>query len=432
MPIDVSQTGYASVLTIEETTGAGPGREPRQLTLYGSGLPLMGSEWSFENQVLTTWYPGNPIEATQQNLGPRELPSVWNGDWRRTMLSRTPCRYRNDEGAESQVVDPVTLREAVELMGRSGMRLRVTWSVFANEGIGSVGSGFNQSKNPVIVREGLIKKASFLYTRHTDIVWNIEFHWASRGGVQDRVINVRRDQDLDAATNQLSANAAAIDFAVNKQIRSFRSTLRKSAVALSLGQLEQIATAPQRALTAFSRQIQQNVSKMKALGELVNKFRSQPAAIQATYINLASNTQSVAINFVDAFGRTPPEANVNKTRVSSLLRGHRYLSDVAEQARLAAESALVLVQQLRPPTLQRGGAPIISVLESQSSRAGDIIAVHIAKAGDTPQRVSMRYYGSGDHGTDILRANKLPLYQPSFVPGAVLIVPVLRNDPSPL
>jgi len=432
VPFDPTTLGYDSTLIIEETGPAGPGKKPRRIVLLGSGLPFMGSEWAFENNVITTWYPGNPVEATQQNLGPRELPSTWQGDWRRTRLSRTPCRFTNDQGAEVSIIDPQGLREAFELIGRSGIRLRVTWSVNANEGQGNSASGFSQLKNTQILREGLIKNAHFSFIRHTDIGWTVEFNWASRGGTQDRVVSVRSDEDLDAASNALLVNAAGINFALESSIVKAKKDVRKSAVKFSLGQFEALANAPLQAVNSFNRQIQQNVSQIKQLGSVINTFRTQPAAITGSFINLAKNTQSIAINLIDTLGRQPPEVQANKTRVASLLRANRYFASVAEQARLTAESSRDLALRLRAPLVQRGGAPVISVQESQTTRAGQVLGVHVCHEGDTPQKVSIQYYKTPDHGSDILRANKLPLYQPSFLPGAVLIIPALGNHPSSL
>lgn len=397
---------------------------------------MIGADWSFENAIITEWYPGNPVEATQQNLGPRELPSNWTGDWRRTRLGRTPCLYRGDDGAEVQIVDPWGLKEAIELIARSGMRLRVTWNVNANEGIGSVGSGFNQVKNPTIVREGLVKKFAAQFTRHTDIAWQLEFHWASRGATQDRVVSTRKDEDLDAATNALSANALALAIAIDPIVRSAKSLVRKSATTLTLGVIEQFVLAPQNIIAGginqLNKQIQSNIVKMKDLGKVVRKFQGQPAAIQASFINLAESTKSLAGAFVDAIGQRPPETLVNKSRPATILRGYRYFSNISDCSRATADSSHEVATRLRPPTMQRGAAPIISVRESSATRAGSIIAVHVCKQGDTPQRLSMRYYESADHGADILRANKLPLYQPTFNQGAVIIIPVLGNRASPL
>src|ERR1700722_19815557 len=66
----------------------------------------MGAEWAMKVSAVTTWYPGNPDEATQQVLGPQELPSRWNGDWRRTMIGTSPGGYIAEGGTALQLLAP--------------------------------------------------------------------------------------------------------------------------------------------------------------------------------------------------------------------------------------------------------------------------------------------------------------------------------------
>ncbi len=113
-----------SSLTIEETASAGAGFQPRKITLLGPALPFMGAEWGFENNVQTTWYPGNAIEATQQNLGPREMPSNWEGEWKRTLMGRLPTRYVDESGQEHKIVSPHVLREVFEDVARAARQGR--------------------------------------------------------------------------------------------------------------------------------------------------------------------------------------------------------------------------------------------------------------------------------------------------------------------
>src|SRR5437868_2429735 len=108
----------------------------------GGGLPFWGAGWASSLQVSTSWYQGND-SATQQVLGPREMPSTWSGEWTRTILSRTPCKVRED-GVESDVVSAMVLREAVETIHRSGRRIRATWAV----------TGSTRDQSGKIVREG--------------------------------------------------------------------------------------------------------------------------------------------------------------------------------------------------------------------------------------------------------------------------------------
>lgn len=455
MPIDPETLTYSSSLTIEETAPAEPGGSPRTIVLTGASLPFMGAEWAFENQIVTTWYPGNPVEATQQNLGPREMPSTWQGDWRRTMLSRTPAQFIDKHGVLHSVRDPYVLRDALEEVGRSGIRLRVTWSVSAKTAIGRVlGIGGVVSDDaPKIVREGLIKSARFPHTRHTDIQWTVEFHWASRGGVADRVVSTRQDDDLLQAGNSMSASAAATLGAID-QIKALGTNF-------TLGKLEQLLGAPFRAVNAYALQLEQGVSRIRELGMIATRVtkppdlsglgravnsisrgvsqtnrafgggsgRKQPRDVTQAMSNEARALLAASVAHQNAAGRLPAEVSTTRQSAAAVLRSTVYFATVSDRAILDARSAYALVQRLRQPTFQRGNAGVISVKESQTTRAGDVLAVHVVKTGDTPQRLSVRYYKSPDHAADILSANKLPLHQAMLTIGTAIIIPVLSNRP---
>lgn len=451
MAIDTSDLGYSSSLTIEETAGAGPDATPRQLILFGSALPFMGAEWAFENQVITTWYPGNPAEATQQNLGPREMPSTWQGDWRRTLLSRTPAQFIDEQGTLRQLIEPFALKDALEAIGRSGIRLRVTWSVTATTVVGRVigPGGVIREDQPKIVREGLLKSARFPHTRHTDIQWTVEFHWASRGGKADRVVSTRQDDDLLQASNSLNASLSATLGAINR-IKSLGSKF-------SLGKLEQLLSAPFRAINEYARKLEQGVSRIRELGmigsrisrafsgaldtsaitrafnsagRLLGSSRQQPRNITHAISSEARALLAASISHQNAAGRLPAEVGTTRQSAAAVLRSAVYFASVADRAILDARASQALVERLRQPTFQRGNAGAISARERQTSRGGDLIAVHVVKEGDTPQRLSVRYYKNADHAADILRANKLPLHQATLTPGSLLIIPTLVNRPS--
>lgn len=448
MPIDPSTLGYSSSITIEETTGIN-GAEPRQIVLTGAALPFMGAEWAFENQVITTWYPGNPVEATQQNLGPRELPSTWQGDWRRTMLSRTPAQYLDGNGTLHTIIEPFALKDALETIGRSGIRLRVTWSVTATTAVGRVlgFGGVVRDDQPKIVREGLIKSARFPHTRHTDIQWTVEFHWASRGGTADRVVSTRQDDDLLQASNSMQASAAAMANAVD--------SAKSLGTKFTLGKLEQLLGAPFRALNEFSQKIQQGVSRIRQLGMIATRAIKPPdlsaagravGSVNRAFSNLAGGnsqprdvTKSMANEarillaasnaHQNAAGRLPAEVSTTRQTAAAVLRSTVYFANVSDHSILVARQAQALIERLRQPNFQRGNSGIISARESQTTRAGDLLAVHIVKDGDTPQRLSVLYYKNADHAADILSANKLPLHQTDLRVGSPIIIPVLANRP---
>src|SRR3954466_4299054 len=123
LPVD------SSSLTIEELTG-----ERRKLELRGPGLPLKGAGWEGSQNVKTTWYPGNGIEATQQVLGPKEEPSEWEGEWNRTRLGRTPCLFTDGAGTPTKVTAPSFLIDLMDDIRIRGTKLRVTWTVVDESG----------------------------------------------------------------------------------------------------------------------------------------------------------------------------------------------------------------------------------------------------------------------------------------------------------
>lgn len=417
----------SSSMTIEELEPSGSGLQPRKLLLVGPGLPFMGAEWGFENNVITTWYPGNSIEATQQNLGPKELPSSWEGEWKRTLMGTTPSLFWDETGEKQSVFRPHTMRDIVEDLGRSGVPLRVTWEVNGQSVAGSLKNGKVVQEQSRIVRVGRIKSARFPHDRHTDVRWNIEFHWMSRGGRQNRVADVRGDQDLSSIANSLIASAENTAAATDAKLKSSNTAIRKSANNLTLGQLEQLAKAPTKLVTDFTRKLQQNVSSLKQAGDIVKTLATQPFAVANTIIDFARNTVAVANNFVDDMGRIPIESKTTKEKASSLARSAKYFGQTSDAAMKNAREAQTLNARLTQGLAQQANRGEISIRESATSNSKTIIAVYIAKDGDTPQRVSMKYYQSADHAQELLKANKLPWFIPTFTKGQILIIPSLVN-----
>src|SRR5262245_32022572 len=134
----------SSVTLTELRGGAVPGRE---IELRGPSLPFQEAAWEGEQRLKTVYPAGNP-EATQHVLGPRELPSQWEGMWRLTQMIGAPAVFRN-VGSETLVTHPADLRDLVENFRVEGTLLRVTWS----------------SDDREVVRLGRIKRARFPHTR---------------------------------------------------------------------------------------------------------------------------------------------------------------------------------------------------------------------------------------------------------------------------
>jgi hypothetical protein len=129
-PIPLDQlASVGSSITIEETVTTTPGGKPRRVVLVGAGLPFMGqADWGGESKIITTWYPGNGVEGSQQNLGGTLMPSTWSGEWKRTLMGRSPSVFTDETGTRRALVDPHELWLALDDIRKGGARLRVTWA----------------------------------------------------------------------------------------------------------------------------------------------------------------------------------------------------------------------------------------------------------------------------------------------------------------
>jgi hypothetical protein len=431
---------HASAITIEELTPAAPNAQPRKLTLVGAGLPLRGTEWGFENNVKTTWYAGNPFEASQQNLGPMDnVPTTFNGEWRRTMLARSPARFRDESGAESFIVEPPILRDTLEDMGRAGQRLRVTWVLQDTSIPGSLrGEQKNLSADKLqakasnreyrITRVGLVKTAKFTHGYATDVGWSVTWEWAGRGEKQARVATQRDDFDPNTFANDLSASYIALSNGIEtKKIIRANEEIPRSAKTLTLGQLESIAETPTKLANTMSRNLRYQVNQVRRVGDLALRITNQPAQVAKVVVDFAKNTGAIARGYADQQQRRPIEENSNKQRVASLLRAHVYLGNITDLAIANAAASNELQRRFTDSVMLPAGQGSIAVRESATTRAGLIAAVYLAKAGDTPQKLSTRFYGNPDRYVDILRANRLPWYTPTFEPGKILVIPTLGS-----
>lgn len=434
VPVPVSQlANVGSSISIEELESTSPGGQPRRVVLVGGALPFMGqADWSSESTIVTTWYPGNGLEASQQVLGPKEMPSQWSGEWNRTRMGRAPSYYVDETGTLRGLVDPHELWTILDDFRMAGSRLRVTWSVRGRQILGTNLSSATATDKEVdfsIVREGRIKNLKINPDRLTDIKWAMELHWMSRGGRIDKVASVRRDEDLALAATAVSRSIDALGFYTDTKLVSLNKNVRLSASNLTLGQLEAMANAPLKAVNTAMSKLRYNVNQFKRIGNLARKLATTPFAVANSVLDFARNTNAIANQFVDSFGRTPPELLSTKQKVADLARATNYFGQIADGMRNTAKEASALDLRLRQALVAGANRGSLTVKESSTTRAGDLIAIHVCKTGDTPQRVSSKYFGNPDQGEPILRANRLPLHTPSFRPGLILIIPALVNAP---
>lgn len=383
---------FESVIFIRELSG-----RQRSVELRGPGLPLQGANWGGEQRTITTWYAGNATEGTQQTLGPIEKQTTWDGVWRTTQMSKTPS-VLNEGGSDILLFQAFTLRDILEDIFRLGSKLRVTWA----------------NKERSLQREGRCIEWDFSYDRIDDIEWAMTWDWSGRGVRQQRAVSTRRNplqQDLQ------SLSLVALDVTVIDQINtlaSARRNVRLSADRFTLGQLENLANAPNEIARDFFRKAQQIVDRTKRIGELINTVRSLPFQLANQALDQANNAVSVANNFVDTISRRPAEQNSTRIKVSNLTRTASYFGQATTQAQLLA----------------RSGRRLRTSVESSAKQERTILATHITRQGETLQSISRRYYGTTDQAPTIAQANRLPLNQTVLEARTLIIIPTIEQGKS--
>ncbi len=377
----MAQQGSSSII-VEELAG-----ERRAVRLVGSGQPFRPAAVHVLQQVVTTWYNGNP-EASQQVLGPQDPPVDWEGYWRRTLLGRTPAVVTQD-GADTLVVAPYQLYELFDDVCRKGRRLRVTWAALD-------GAGVDRGK---LVREGRLRSFDASFDRVDDIGWKATFEWLGRSETAQRVINqFNREGDIAAAINdaQVRANALA-SYAGFQRSAASNAHLPGSASAITLGQIESLVDYPNRLLQAATRGAQRVVSQLQQVGQIMRKARNVPYQLANTALALARDAVAVANQFQDEMGRRSPELNSYKMSVQDVMRSTTYLWRGADLAREMAASGHSLRRTVVTPATHRS---------EQQPRT--ILGVHVVRPTDTLSSIASKWYGNPDLADTIARANHIP------------------------
>jgi hypothetical protein len=406
----MANSGSNSIV-IEETDG-----EKRRLELRGPGLPFQGASWKSSLAMTTEWYNGN-VEATQQILGPREMPSDWEGFWRLTMLIRCPCKYSVGERSPVSVMDPRVLRDLSDSMFRGGRRLKVSW----------ISSDYNANVQ-TLVREGRCKEWDFAHDRLEDISWKFQFEWMGRGVRQQKAVDVREDETVSTFARVSSAVQNFLRAQADAKIRQYKTGFKKSASRLTLGQLENLAKAPTLMVDSFARTLQKQMTDIERTASLADKFRRTPYNVANSSINAIRNIVITANQFYDRMSRRPPESYTLNQNVAALTRSASYFGHTVEQQMLVSREAkaLELVQRRQIATMgSRNEAVTGATTNNTATRT--ILGVHIVRDGDTPFSISMRWYGNPDSSTSILKANKLPATLIRLPAGRPLVIPVLAT-----
>jgi LysM repeat protein len=194
---------------------------------------------------------------------------------------------------------------------------------------------------------------------------------------------------------------------------------------LTLGQIEAIALTPLAEVNKLSRQLLQIQNDVGDIVALATNVATQPTQIANRCIQTAQNALANIIKFVDEIGQVPYELRSTKQQAQNLFNSAQYFGQQVDLGITAAGSAHNLGVQLR--TLAQPSNQGKQVPGQLSNPNTQLQQVHICKAGDTPQSVSSKYYGSPDHAADILQANDMSWYTPTLPAGKIIIIPALSQ-----
>lgn len=329
------------------------------------------------------------------------------------MLSGEPQEYTDNSGGQFSIVDPLSMWNATEAIARGGQRLQVVWSVFSDDG--------SPSATGSVVREGRMGELKFKPTRLQDIEWEIEFLWQSRGTTTSQPVTSTRSNTVvaDSAAYQ-NALQDLIDANEDAQTNDLLPTF------FSLGISEGVASAP----ILLSDNLNESVSlasfDVLTVTSIAATISSQPDAITNRAVDLAQDSVVQANIFYDTLSEVPYELlTQDPSRLSSLMFAFNQFATQSDAAQNLAQVAQQFTAQLRQQV-----QALLNSGRIAPTRLGDpnnILRSYMTKQGDTPASVSARMYGTPDHAIDILRANNLSWYTPTFQAGRVLIIPRLSN-----
>ena len=387
----------SSTVTIEELTG-----KKRKIELRGPGQPLRPAAWEGEQTVATQWYPGNE-DATQHVLGPKELPSDWNGVWKTTQMLRCPSLWTPQPGQTPQQVGfAYALNDIFESLRADGQLLRVIW---ANESLAPTGASQNAipQRSYKKVRIGRLTAYKGSFDRLDDLAWNATFTWTGRGDRQVQVQTVSKDL------------TAAIQSAINScdGVTAKQNTgLRAPPTRFSLGSLEALVKAPLATVDSFARFANSITGRLQDLGNIILQVRDTPAAILGRGIDVANNAVAVANQFQDAISRQGPETLALSNRLSMMTATLSYYNGAMTEAQVMADAnaGFSRMAAQRRASVEPGGVG-----------SGEMQDVYIPRDGDTMTTIALRFY-QADVSAELSRANGLPGYtiKPPRIP---LVIP---------
>ncbi len=421
---------FGSSITIEEVTGS----RKWSVTLVGAGLPRQGLSFGASNRVPTEFYPGNFAQATQQVIGPKEDPSRMEGIWRRTMLLRSPATI-TPGGADTLTATPTTLWTFVETLLLGGARLQVTWTATKTEQVPNASPGGTTSAGNAemfqVVRVGRAVKWNFTPLTMDDVKWEIEWAWSGRGGSQQAVVATRDGNDSAASAAVQSSITDAMNLVGQIAASSASNPLIPlSASIFTLGVTETISPTLAGLFDGFNTSLISIQANYGATVDVANTTNGDPVQLQASVLNLSSDTIVTCNGFTDSMGEVPFELMSTSDDVGDIAMAADAAAQAVEsawKARAAAQAAFVNAQLLASAN---PGGGTKGQQQTQAAGAASLIAVYRTRDGDTPQRVAMKFYNDADRALDLLQANHLPFGTPSFPTGTVLMIPALRSSAS--
>lgn len=376
----------AMPFVIAETNGM-----KRTIVLRGRSLPRQPINFGGEMSVVIDYFAGNPV-AYAQVIGPKYLPTEVTGEWNdiflfedancpyllgfppigvagkpppvgaNTILGGTSFVGGSAAAGSQSAFLARTVRDAMELVRRSGALLRVEW-----------GS---------IVRYGFLTKAMFPHKREQDIGYELEFQWIG---------------DTDAQPVAVSKQMSALGF-----LKALAAILQKLLDALLTAdylaqQFLQGITGPITKLLSLLTALVETLTKM--LGQLLNPF-DIVASIKAAAIGLKLACRDLLDLFDRGGGRL-------KGRDSSAAQAFLAAAE-NEVRRLLEELAFLAAERER---------------ELDAFFTKQVLATHVAQAGQNLRDISTLYYGRPESWPDIADFNGLA--GSLTTPGRLLRIPKL-------
>ena len=398
---------YAAAMTIEELNPGG-----LRIRLQGSALPLItGATWTTAQKVVTKWLPGNGVDAVQQSLGARVMPSQFSGSWHSTLLNRSPVVVLDGAtGAETALVTPYRVREVFEGVLKRGSLLRVIFEVTGSTI--RAGSSSPRPEDMRIVRVGRMSSFSTPIQRHSDIDWTMDFDWKGTGGEIARVDQSNDEADIARAVNTL---LRATDTYVDAIAGAVRNPLTGYSSPVTIGRLQTLVAAPSKAVDRFKRALVQNSNSLKDATKLATDVARglTPRSLRSAAKQLSREIVFDSAESIRDVARIPFESRSTQDDLAAQIRAHV----IAEREANAIE-ALGRIAQDTDQTI--GGNP--------GSRG--TLGVHVVRAGQTMITISVIWYKSADYAGEICRANRLPWGIVAPPVGTALVIPVVTAGAS--